>query len=93
MISLDKLGVISISFETLRQLLKLPPDVQLVRVLPADNTYEPYNIRLVVTAHDLPLVCAGSVIPDVTVLVHTEFCREDEISHIVKGELKWEFVY
>ena len=80
-------AIIHCSLPLIQKLLKLPEDVKLIRVRQTWEQQETGQFEILVEAPTLPETHPGQVYPWADVIIHTEFCREDEISHIVKGEI------
>lgn len=83
----DRVGSISISRKALLSLLRLPDDIEFLRV-----NQEPWQVpngdfTIIVRHSSLNEVPQGNGLPWVNITVHNAFCSACEQTHLVKGEL------
>jgi len=83
-----KAGVVEISLEVLRDVLKLPKEVKLVKVRQDWEQFDRRVFEVLVESESLQDVIPGNKYPWLRCTLHAEFCRADEITHIVRTEIE-----
>ena len=62
--TVERAGIVEVSYEALAELLKLPPGHRVVHVFPEDpNLYRPRIAKVIVEGPDLPIVVEGQHYP------------------------------
>jgi len=79
---------VRINLAYLARLMKLPPHIKLTKVRQDWIMERSGSFEVLVESPELKEVPEYSKIPDAEIWQHYDFCREDEVSHLVKGEVK-----
>lgn len=79
---------IQVSVKAIANLLHLPDNVKISCVRQTWEDAQMGRFEMIVESPDLPMTYDGQPLPWGNIVFHTEFCTADEISHIVRGEVK-----
>ena len=82
------IATIEVNLNLLRIFLKLPEHVKFLAVRQKWEQEKAGKFEILVESPDLKKVPPYDRIPWAQCVLHHEFCREDEITHIDRGELK-----
>lgn len=81
-------GIVQISLGVLKHILKLPEEVKLLKVRQSWEQEREGKFEVLVESPNLLPTLRDNKYPWVTIKLETEFCREDEITHIVRGSVE-----
>ena len=68
-------------------MIKLPDDVKFLKVRQSWEQERRGTFEILVEAPNLNEVLPGNPYPGLRCTIHNEFCKEHEITHIVRGEI------
>ena len=80
-------GVLEINLGVLRSLLKLPEGTRLLRVRQSWEQEHAGSFEVLVESPELTETLPGHKYPWIRCMIYTEFCSQDEVTHITKSEL------
>jgi len=83
-----KAGILIISLPLIKHILKLPNDVKFLKVRQNWEQEQRGIFEVLVEAPNLFETLEGDSFPWVKCTIHNDFCREDEISHIIRSEIE-----
>lgn len=83
----DRCGILELSLHSLVNLLHLPKDVKFFKVRQSWEQEQRGVFEVLVASPILEKTLPGQDYPWVRCTIHNEFCNQDEISHIVRGEI------
>lgn len=78
---------VQISLDLLRQWLRLPETVKFTKVSQSYQDLHDGRFSLIVEGEDLPPIREGNSIPWGRVTLYTEWCNNEERTHITRGEI------
>jgi len=81
-------GLLKISLDVLRILLKLPPDVKFTKVRQSWEQERTGDFEVLVEAPNLEETLPGNDYPFVRCTLAADFCTVDEVTHIVGGTIE-----
>jgi hypothetical protein len=88
MLRSSKVVTLEVSLAAFRLLMKLPDDVKLLKVRQTWEQERAGKFDILVEGPDLQEVSDGEVIPWGKCTMHAEFCKADEVYHIVRSEVE-----
>lgn len=74
------IALVKVYLPSLRDILKLPENVKLLRVRQSWEDERQLRFEILVESPNLPLLAEGAPIPYARILVHTDPCIESEVS-------------
>ena len=81
-------GILEINFTVLKQILRLPQDAMLLKVRQSWEQEKRGVFEVLVSAPNLQETLPGDALPWVRCRINTEFCKQDEIVHIVGSTIE-----
>ena len=84
----DKIAKFQISHQALVDLLKLPKDVEIIRIDQDAQDFVDKRFTVMAKHPSLMEVPYGCSIPKISVTIEAEFCKACERTHLVQGQLK-----
>lgn len=82
-----RLGTLEISLSMLRQILKLPEGTEFLKVRQSWEQEQRGVFEVLVDSPKLHETTPGNTFPWINCTIHTEFCKQDEVTHIVRSEI------
>lgn len=81
-------GILEISLAVLKKILKLPQDATFLKVRQSWEQEKRGVFEVLVSAPNLKKIYPGEALPWVRCSINTEFCKQDEIVHIVGSTIE-----
>ena len=84
----QKVAIIEVSLPMLAQFLRLPSNVNFLKVRQTWEQERAGKFEILVEAPNLQEVHPGNAFPWGKCVMHMEFCKSDEILHIARSEVE-----